>query len=311
MERYVVPGPGGWIGSALLGVLARRLGSNWQRKVTCFGSQKRGLPHPAGDIEVRDLATVSAADVHDARVFHLAYLTKDKIGASSDDAFLRGNRAIDDYLLNALSEGRPSAVFVASSGAAQGVDQAETRNLYGVAKLLQEDRFLEYGVRSKTNMLVGRIFNISGPYNNKIENYALSSFLSQCIRSGRIEIDARQPVYRSYLDVEDLLNLVLYEMPHPGKCWRGPVDLCGPLVVELQDIAEAGARALGLDPSKIISRGKVDYDVVNRYLGDPAQARTLALKHQLRILAFQEQVTRTAAYLESKISHGSRSPAPG
>ncbi len=300
--RYVVTGPSGWIGSALLALLARRLGPEWRDHVTCFGSSDRLLDHPAGVVRVRALEDIGPHDVANARVFHLAYLTKDRIGASADGAFVERNLAIDDLVLGAVRQGRPQAVFVASSGAAEGAARRTERNLYGLTKLIQEDRFLDYVAGGGAPALVGRIFNIAGPYINKIGSYALSSLLSQGISTGRMTIGATVPVFRSYLDVEDLLLLILEEMSDPLDLWRGPVDLCGALVVEMADVAAAAAGALGLDPTTAVSRGEVSLSTVSRYLGDPAPARLLALKRGLSLRTFEDQVARTAADLRGRLS---------
>ena len=277
MEKYVITGPGGWIGSALLSHLAERLGPTWRENITCWGSRARSHLHPNGEVEVRDLSTISPTDVDGARVFHLAYLTKEKVELLGELDFLAGNRAIDDYLITALRGSNPAAVFVASSGAAKEAELNDVKPAYSLSKLNQESLFLRYGAAQGIPVMIGRIYNISGPYINKISSYALSSFICQGILRRRINIDSRHFVFRSYLDLEDLLSIVLCEMPEPDRMWAKPVDLCGPLTVELHDVAEAAATSLGLEPDATIVRGAIDQGPISRYLGDrhlPAHLRT-------------------------------------
>ncbi len=296
-DRVVITGPSGWIGRAAMAWLNRCYGAAWRERVVLFGSRARSIQGPDGDVAVRALEEITAADVENALVLHLAYLTKDKVSAVSDADFFAANLAIDDALLTALRAGRPRGVFVASSGAAADVERGRSRNLYGVTKLLQEERFGVYGRGSDASVLIGRIFNIAGPYINKLSEYAIGSFITQALQHGRIEIVAAIPVYRTYLHVDDLLDIVIGTLSS-GAAPAGAIDLCGPLVVEMQDVAEAAIDALGLDRG-VISRPPVDFARASMYLGDPCGARSLALANGSSLRDFATQVRDTIEYIRA------------
>jgi nucleoside-diphosphate-sugar epimerase len=257
MNPIVITGPSGWIGSAFLAMLAAQIGEEWPRHVRLFGTTSRLHSAPDGTcVPIRPLDEIGAADTEGAVVIHLAYLTKEKAALLGDRRFLDTNLAIDDALLAAIRLGRPRGVFVASSGAASLAADGRDRHPYGMCKLMQEDRFLRFGAETDVPVLAGRIFNLSGPFINKLESYAISSLLTQAFESGTIRITAPRPVYRSYLHVGDLCALIMLMLERRMAPAR-PMDFCGTEVVEMMDIASAAARVAGLRHDAIL-RDAVD-----------------------------------------------------
>ena len=295
-QQLVLTGPTGWIGSAFLEELARVGGDGWHKRVTLFGSSARTITSPSGPaLSVRSLQEISPADVRDAHLVHLAYLTKDKVAPLGPSAFFAANMAIDDALLAACELGRPRAVFVASSGAARQAETGREREPYGLCKLMQEDRFLAFSERTGIPVLAARIFNLAGPHINKLESYALSALLTQAFRDGATRIKAHTPVYRAYLHVGDLCALALGALGE-GCGSTAPLDFGGTLTVEMEDVAREALRAAGC-PGGSIMRPPVDWDRPNVYLGDSTSARTLALRLGLSLRTFSEQVNDTATNL--------------
>ena len=310
MTRFVLTGPTGWIGTAFLAALAAEGGLGWTREVRLFGSGARRLIAPDGSsLEVRALDDLRGADVEGARLIHLAYMTKEKVAALGAKAFMAGNSAIDDRVLDAVSAGRPASVFVASSGAARQAEPRLGRELYGLCKLTWRGRVmlgpcnptpaprvLVAGAATSVPVLTGRIFNLAGPYINKIDSYAVSAFLKQAFTSNAVRIEARTPVYRSYLHISDLCSLVLGALSR-GMATGKAIDLCGALVVEMEDVAREALRAARADGG--VERGRIDFDRPSLYLGDPEPARTLALRLGLHLKSFAHQMDDTADHLRS------------
>lgn len=295
--RYVLTGPSGWIGSAMLAALAARLGSGWDEYVTCFGSTEREL-HAAGKtVHVRVLSTLTPDDVDGAHVIHLAYLTREKAALLGERTFFDTNLAIDGSVLAAISARSPASLFVASSGAAQMAQQGHDMHPYGLAKLRQEARFLEWGRTAGVPVLAGRIFNLAGPWINKIDGYAIADFATQARSTGQIVISATRPVFRSYLHVADLCALVL-ESAHAGLVHNATVDLCGATVVEMADLADCVAHAVGGNPT--ILRGPVDPAHPNAYLGNYTQTKMLAMQSGLCLQPLRQQVADTVAWLSHR-----------
>ncbi len=297
--KIVLTGPTGWIGTAFLAALSTAYGPSWPDNVTLFGSSERRLRAPDGaELRVRSLDSVTGEDIRGAFVVHLAYLTKDKVTPFGRSEFFRVNTAIDDALLAALQAETPRAVFVASSGAAGQAQSGHGRDLYGLCKLMQEDSFLEFGASAGVPVFVGRIFNLAGPYINKLSSYAVSDFLQQAFAGRCIRITAQVPVYRSYLHVVDLCDLVLGALSI-GHAPGAATDICGTEVLEMHDVACQALIAAGADDGHIL-RDKIAYDHPSLYLGDPTPARTLALKLGFAPKSFARQVADIAADLRTR-----------
>lgn len=289
-------GPTGWIGQAALMRLASRRGPGLARSVRLFGSRSRDVALADGStLPVRLLETLTGADVQDALVLHLAYLTKEKAALLGERRFTDLNLAIDDRLLAALEEGRPHAVFVASSGAAALAAEGRDRHPYGLCKLRQEDRLLAWGVRTGIPVLAGRIWNIAGPYMNKTASYALGDMLTQARAGGRIRISAPVPVFRSYLHVEDLADLALLALS-AGIGRPASIDLCGAEALEMSDIAERVAALVGLTEDAI-TRPSVDWSRPSVYLGNFSHTKALAMQLDHRLAGFDRQLLDTDHFL--------------
>ena len=289
----VITGAGGWVGRAAVEWTCR---ASEAHRLRLFGSRAGELATMCGSrLPIRPLSELARHDVEGALVLHLAFLTREKAGLLGEPEFLRVNQAIDDMVLAALEGGECRGVFVASSGAAVQAERGPGRDVYGLAKLMQEHRFLRWGAAAGVPVLAGRIFNIAGPYMNKLESYALSSFLTQAAAEGRICIQASTPVFRSYLHVLDLCEIVLRTLS-AGVAPPMPVDLCGTLVTEMADVARSAAAAAGL-PEAVIERAPVDWSRPSAYLGEPAVALALAGATGVRLRSFEQQVADTARHL--------------
>ena len=135
------------------------------------------------------------------------------------------------------------------------------------------------------------IGNIAGPYMNKIQSYALGDMLNQARKNGRIRIAAAFPVFRSYLHVLDLADLVLAALT-AGVGGSGPVDLCGAEVLEMGDIAYRVAKLTGLSAGSI-TRPAIKWLQSNLYLGNFADTKVLAMRLGLSLAEFDRQLVDT------------------
>lgn len=296
----VVTGPTGWIGQALLMRLAQRRGPGWARSVRLFGSRTGELIAADGSVlPVQPLDTLTGTDVEGALVVHLAYLTKEKAEQLGERQFTDTNLAIDDRLLAALDRGRPRAMFVASSGAAALAADGRDRHPYGLTKLRQEDRLLAWGTGAGVPVLVGRIWNIAGPYMNKTGSYALGDMLTQARGTGGIRINAAVPVFRSFLHVGDLADLVLLALAR-GIGRPAPVDLCGAEALEMGDIAERVAALVGL-ADNAIDRPPVDWAQPSVYLGAFPHTKALAMQLGHPLAGFERQLIDTDQWLSRQL----------
>lgn len=297
MERFVITGPTGWIGQAVLAQLATELGDGFAASVTAFASQARHLPvASSAGLPVRALSELAPADLAGSHLIHLAYLTKEKADSLGEREFSAQNIQIDDCVLNAAAQQKPRSVFVASSGAAAYALRDWSLNPYGLCKIRQEQRFLEFAQNAQVPTVVGRVFNIAGPYINKLPSYAISNMLLQARDTGIIRIAAPHLVYRSFLHVNDLAKLIL----SAGRALvdqPAPVDLCGAEVVEMNDIA---TRVTECFLSHVaVERPEISHTRIATYLGDFTSTHRLAVKFGVPIQPFMRQVRDTWDWMQT------------
>lgn len=296
-RRAVVTGASGWVGRAFIAHLRTLYGAAWSQRVSLFGSSEYTLKLDGVGLEVKALEQISARDVEGADVFHLAFLTPEKVEQVGESAFRAINMKIDQSLIDAMSTGTPRSVFVASSGAAALAEGASSYHHYGAAKLDQERSMLDWGRASGVPVFCGRIYNLAGPYLIKPETYAIGSFIAQAIRSRSIVVEAKVPVYRAYLHIMDLCRLAT-GVADAAMRLDGPVDLSGPLVTEIQQVAEAVALEVGLACDQV-KRVDVDFTRSSTYLGDATHLLTLAMRLGLRLEPFEAQVRATVDYFRT------------
>jgi nucleoside-diphosphate-sugar epimerase len=294
LPRVVVTGASGWIGTALLAHLAGRLGEGWQNRVSLFGSSARIISTPGGDMPVVPLGEMTGDDVRDAIVVHLAYLTKEKAVPGRESDFTRTNAAIDEVVLRAIAEAAPRSLFVASSGAAMLAGEGRDGHAYGLSKLAQEERFLAAAQALAIPVLVGRIFNLAGPYINKTDSYAIGAFSTQALVDGTVVVAARVPVFRSFLHVDDLCALII-GAGVARLSWSGPVDFCGAEVLEMGDIAARVARSI--DEGIPVVRETVDLADPSIYIGKATDTKLVAMALGLPLRPFDQQVSDTVRYI--------------
>lgn len=299
-RRIVVVGAGGWIGRATLALLHDALGNEIAReRIVCFGSQARSIEIAPGiAFEQQPLASLKTLPRRPTLLLHLAFLTKDKVGGIEDAEYARANRHLSQQVLDALEPLGVDRLFVASSGAAAFADDPEAAHdlrLYGGLKREDEERFARWAEQSPhmSRAVITRIFNISGPYINKHQTYALASFILDTLAGRPAEVRAPMRVVRGYVAVRELLSLVFAALLHENG---GPVLRfdSGGEALELEDVASYVVTALG---GTSVTRRAVTNPVENRYVGDDSLYQALLLRFGIDHVPLPRQIVETAAYL--------------
>lgn len=293
-QRIVVTGAGGWLGLATLDLLAQALGDGFDKRVRAFGSTTRELRLRDGTrLLQRPLADLAWLPAQPTVVLHFAFLTKDRAETMSEAAYRAANRAITATVLDALDKIGATAVFVASSGAATKADDpaaSPAMRLYGAMKRDDEDAFAAWAQRSGKRAVIGRIFNITGPYMNKHQAYAFASFMQDALAGRAIAVKAPRPVIRSYVAIRELLGLILALV----TAQEGGVERfdTGGEVLELGDVAQAIADAV---PGAQVQRAGITDPDADRYHGDGAHYAALLARHGVAAVDLATQVTEGLA----------------
>ncbi|HEX3407254.1 MAG TPA: NAD(P)-dependent oxidoreductase [Caulobacteraceae bacterium] len=301
-DRVAVVGAGGWLGLATLELLSQTLGAGFDRRVVAFGSSQRTLQLRGGlRIAQQPLSRLIELPPAPTLVLHLAFLTKDRAESMAEDHYVAANRAISSAVREALDPIGACAVFVPSSGAAYAAHDPEATpaaRLYGRLKLDDEASFEAWAQAADKRAVIARVFNLSGPYMNKLGSYALSTFILDVLAGRPIKIRARREVFRSYVAIRELMSLV-FGLLVDGRDGTTRLDTAGDATLEMADLAETVRAALGRRDLSIDrpALGDAPPDV---YVGDGALYSDLRRRVGVAPVDFPTQVRETADYLAAE-----------
>ena len=308
---FVVTGGGGWIGQATLEMLDSALGDELTQRVSVFGSSNRDLTLRSGrTIPSRELKHITDISNRPTYFLHYAFLTKDKLADRSVESFVAANQKITNMVVAAIEKSTALGIFTPSSGAVYKkgthiLDDNLQTNAYGMMKLADEKIFSELTAKKNSPLCMPRLFNLSGPFINKIDLYALASMI-KAVQDGKpITIRAAHRVVRSYIHVADLINLAIDMLlnPQPDDC---PIfDTAGDEVVEMNDLAELIRATIGT-PATTIERPAMIADKDDVYVGDATVMKDMLGSRSLNLSSLQKQIRDTAEYMQMSRDESSR-----
>ena len=296
-QRIVVTGASGWLGRVTLDLLHDALDDAFAARVVCFGSGRAEVRLSATHmIEQRPLSEIGTLPRQPTLLLHFAFLGKDRAEAMPEAEYRAANRAIRQAVLDALDPIGVEAVFVASSGAARHADDASASpamRIYGTLKREDEDAFAGWAEARRTSATIGRIFNISGPHINKLNSYALSSFVLDALAGRPVVVRAPHDVRRGYVAIRELMSLVFVRLLE-GQSGITRFDSGGEHI-ELGALAGMIASSLGCP----VERPALRTGAADIYLGDDATYRRLLERHGIASVPLAEQIAETAMFLKT------------
>lgn len=297
-RRVVVVGARGWVGRTLLELLDQALGAAAVERVACFGSQQQTITLSSGrTFEQAPLDALALLDRRPSLVFHLAFLTMDKVREMSAQAYSATNRAISALVLDALDGIGADRLFVASSGAAAYADDpaaAPELRLYGGLKRDDEAAFAAWAHADagQRRAAICRIYSLSGPFINKHATYALADLILRAQRGEAVAVQSPRAVWRSYVAVKEVIAMAFaFLLAETGDAVLRFDS--GGLPVELGQLAAIIADRLGGSP---VQR-PITAEPANRYCGDHAAWLELLRGFGLHHMDIEQQIAETAAYL--------------
>lgn len=298
-ERVVVTGSGGWLGMATLEMLAELFGEAFADRVVCFGARPRRLALRGGAEAVQHrLSDIADLPPAPSLVLHLAFITLEPVMTLSAADYVAANRALSQQVRDALGPIGAKAVFQASSGAAALADPAgglQSKGLYGWLKLEDEAALAGWAEAEGRGCLIGRVFNLSGPYINRRSDYALASFIADAQAARPIEVRAATPVWRSYVAIAELMSVVLAWLTGEAE-GVARFETVGAETLEAGQIAQRVAAVVA--PGIEVRRPRFDPEALaNRYVGEGGAYDALRRAAGVEQTAFDEQVRTTARYM--------------
>ncbi|MCI4590449.1 NAD-dependent epimerase/dehydratase family protein [Sphingobium sp. BYY-5] len=300
-QHIAIAGAGGWIGLATLDLLEQALGDALAERISCYGSTERSLTLRSGrQVQQRPLSQIATLNATRIWLLHFAFLNKDRAEAMSEDAYRTVNDTISATVLNAVSTLPVEAAFVASSGAASKVTDpfaSPAMRLYGQMKLDDEARFADWAEGHGRRAVISRIFNITGPYINKHQAYAIANFIMDALADRPIAVRAPREVFRAYVAIRELMSLGFALMADRSA----PVIRfdSGGEAMELGRVAQNVAQVLN---GGSVNRTAITDAQPDRYVGDDRVYTALRHAHGVEAVPLSRQILETADYMRGLVN---------
>ena len=306
----LLTGASGWFGRTALHIYEQEHGPEaLRRDVIPFASRERWVDFnsPHGPVKAYPLEAIT--DVSQPRgLLHLAFLTRDKVEELGHAGYVATNRAITARVAELLQAWPTMPVVATSSGAAAALD-GQPPDLAGnpYATLKQEEEALLERESASRRAVVFRVYAASGRFMTRPEKFALGDLILQALQGQPVQVRAPHAVWRSYVSVEQLMQLswmLLRGQGEPARIRFQRLDACGP-VVELAELAAAVALELNVT----LGPRQISADEADHYVGDGAVFSALLQRHGFTPMSMQEQVLATLAGLRRLGSMGLARPA--
>ena len=137
---------------------------------------------------------------------------QEKIKNLGDEEYINQIIDLEKVKKDFLIKNQVSDVFLSSSGAIYKDD-----NLYALHKKKQEEFYIKFSKQQNFSLFIGRIFASIGPYYNKEEHYAFSSFMNSALNGETIYIKSPNNIERSYVFLPHLIEFVLDSILQTNK----------------------------------------------------------------------------------------------
>ena len=198
--NFVVFGSTGWIGKNFINRL-----SDEDCTIFLFSHKKsRKLNINNTIYESRPIQEALDLNLQNVVLIDLAFPTKEKINNLGDEEYINQILELEKIKKDFLIKNQISDVFLSSSGAVYKAD-----NLYAHHKKKQEEFYIKSAKQQNFSLFIGRIFASIGPFYNKEEHYAFSSFMNSALNGETIYIKSSNNVERSYVYIPNLIEFVL------------------------------------------------------------------------------------------------------
>lgn len=283
----IVTGAGGWLGQAALEMFA---GAVPLSRLHAFGASARLHSLRNGEsLPIHPLTALHEFSAREVLIFHLAFLTREHAGQMKLPDYTAANRTISAQVESYLRCNGARGLFVPSSGAAATADPVH--NPYGALKLEDEWRFAALGRELCVPVVNMRVYNLAGPFINKLGSYALACILRDLLARRPVRLNASHPVWRGYAHVADVLAIALGLLLRENA---PPVFDSWGESVELSHLAERAAAVLGVP---LTIERPAQTGPANRYLGDESAYLAHAAALNLTPASLERQIRDTADYL--------------
>jgi nucleoside-diphosphate-sugar epimerase len=209
MQKYrvLISGATGWLGREILNIFSE---ANFdETRINLISSKNQEVVVNGNKFEVKSFKNYQSIDSVNS-YFDFAFLAKNKLDKVGPEKFKEINSEIISNSASLIKRISPKTVILSSSGAIYNMKKySQDEILYSDLKKMQEELIVKACDVSGSNLIVSRIFNLSGRGIPKESNFALADLMLKGIRDMDLVINSKYLVTRKYSDVTQLLRLLV------------------------------------------------------------------------------------------------------
>jgi nucleoside-diphosphate-sugar epimerase len=244
--NVLISGATGWLGREILNILSE---TKFKAvKLSLISSKSQDFIVGNNEFKARSFVSYDNSDSID-NYFDFAFLSRNELEKIGPLKFKEINLEIMTNSADLIKRYRPKTVILSSSGAIyKNKKDSEYGMLYSDLKKIQEDVIINACNLAGSNLIISRIFNLSGRGIPSEGNFAISDLVTKGIRNMDLTINSNYLVTRRYSDITQLLKL-LVEMADRGH--NRVFDSGGPKI-ELRALANIIVEVIKCD-SKVVA----------------------------------------------------------
>jgi nucleoside-diphosphate-sugar epimerase len=244
--NVLISGATGWLGREILNIFSE---TKFKAvKLSLISSKSQDFIVGDNEFKARSFVSYNNSDSID-NYFDFAFLSRNELEKIGPHKFKEINLEIMSNSADLIKRYRPKTVVLSSSGAIyKNRKNSEYGMLYSDLKKIQEDVIINACNLADSNLIISRIFNLSGRGIPREGNFAISDLVTKGIRSMDLTINSNYLVTRRYSDITQLLKL-LVEMADRGQ--NIIFDSGGPKI-ELRALANIIVEVIKCD-SKVVA----------------------------------------------------------
>ena len=284
-KQIILTGASGWVGKNALYYHSNFL--ELQSKLKLFSSKNKvlNLENLNKIFHTKNLNQINNVQFPDG-IFHTAFLKRDFIKKIGLDNYVILNRKITEKVFNYAKNNNPCPIIIISTGSVKGFSSNHIQNNpYSYLKKEEEEKFRSL---SKDRMiLILRVFAAIGPFIEIPSRYAFGEFLNNAENKKEITIKANNLVFRSYIYLQDLVELCFKILKNPLKNGYYEIDACTD-EIEIYDLARIISN--NLNNVRINKNTLKNHKLEDRYCGDPKNIMKLMNQYDVLKRSLEQQI---------------------
>jgi nucleoside-diphosphate-sugar epimerase len=291
--NIIITGASGFIGRATLQFFYRIFEDNINKFVFPISASQKNIKL-SNNYSIKTYDYSHNFDKNKAYIIlHYSYATKARLETLSEDEFNINCQKINDSLLQIIKNYRIETLIFPSSGAIYNQN-----NPYAQNKINDEIYFSELSKKYNFNLMIPRIFNLGGPFINQSQTYALNNFILQAKANKKIIINANNDFFRSYIHVNNLIDLFFKWLIDKNKETPLIFDVSHPNKIEIKNLAKKISEVLKID-CEIIAPNYKSQNPSDDYVGDPTKMLSLCRNYQINLADLEQIILDTNLFLDN------------